>query len=121
MTAAQAQAAAARLFAAWPSQWARTVDKEATNAVYCAAFQELRTVPQLDEAIATLIRTEEYLPSIARVLDEYRRLRDRHAPPALPEPELTPQERAANIERMRRLAKAVEEGVGFDRVLDDGT
>jgi hypothetical protein len=98
-----AEVAVAKLMAAYPREWF----DEATVAVYVDAVEKLRSPEAIADAVNALIRSEPKLPSIALLCEEYRRNADRYAPKALPEPELTDEDRAENVRRIRELATSI--------------
>lgn len=95
--------AVARLRAAFP---AARFD-EANVLAYAEELAALASPAALADAVRALIRTEDRLPSIAKIREEYRRYVDRYAPPALGEPDLTPAEVALNAKRARELAARI--------------
>ena len=119
MNESEAQELAAMLFAAFPRDWQYVDNKGATNAVYVQQFQQLRNPDALSAAISSLAATETRLPTIAAVRDEYRRLRDRYEPAALPEPELTEEQVRANLHRVKTLVALVEGDITLDEALKE--
>lgn len=101
MTEAQATILAATLAAAFPRDWAFV--GEATNAVYVEKIAKLDRFEAARDAIDELIESELRLPPIALIRETYKQAWGRYSPPALPEPEITEEEREKNLRRMVHL------------------
>ena len=91
---------------------------------YAQVFaRDLRDSDLLNEAVGTVLRehTGGFPPAPGAVVTAYREARHRRAAdtPALPEPQLTEEQRAANIERMRKLQAMVAGELDMEGVLDD--
>lgn len=114
MTKAQAQALATKVAAAFPREWA--FSGPLTNEVYVERLARLSRPAAAAAAIDALIDTETRLPTIAKIRQAYAEIFNRFDPPALEEPEPTPEERAENARRMRELAASV----GLGSVTPDG-
>lgn len=102
MTIADAEALTAKLFAAFPFP-----QQDLTAAVY---VEQIAMLPSRDfalEAVDDLIQTAERLPPIAAVRDAYVAVRARTPQAGLPMPELSAEETAANVRRMRALASTI--------------
>lgn len=103
MTESDCATLVGKLFAAFP----QAKGTDATLVVYIEALKPLPRVGALRDAIDSLIRTERFIPSIAALREEYRRFADRHAPPGLPEPEISDEQRRENLRKIRELAEQV--------------
>ncbi len=101
MTSKQAQTLMATLCAAFPQ---RRVE-EPTIRLYVSEIARLPNAEQAARAIQAMIREDEFFPTIARIRDEYRRHVVERL--ALNEPELTSEQRAANLRRLREMAEVV--------------
>lgn len=106
MKRSEAAAEIQRLFAAFPREV-----QDATLAVYIEALAKLRSPGALREAVTALIETERWLPTIAAVREEYQRHVDKHMPRALPEPDLTPEQKRENARRARELVETLRAGM----------
>ena len=107
MNDSDAKALTAKLAAAYPRDWVG----QATYEVYAEMIGELKNPVQALEAVNGLIREGNRLPPVAQVRDAYRRLADKYAAPALPEPELTEAQRQENVRMARELLDHVTRGV----------
>lgn len=103
MKQSEAALIVAKLLAAFPSSKAN----EATVRVYVDALAPFPSAECLLAAVDSLIRTARFLPTVSEVASEYRSYAPTFAPRALPEPELTPEERRENARRMRELADSI--------------
>lgn len=99
MTEPQAKALVAKLLAAYPHPRIEPL----TAKVYIEAVQKLKSYEAMLEAVDRLIASERMLPRVADIYEMYHSLRDKYAPPALPMPDLTEEEIAENLKRVREL------------------
>jgi hypothetical protein len=84
-------------------------------AAYRGFLLELRSDEGARAAVMSLIRTEDRLPSIARIRRAYATWQAAHgADRALPEPDLTPEQRRENLTWIRRLAERITRPVSQD-------
>ena len=102
MTEGEARALTGKLFAAFPQ---RDLDP-VTVEVYVEALQRLNYNRAL-EAVNDLIGQNRFVPLVAEIHDAYNALRDRYAQKQLPMPEMTEEEREANVARMREYAASI--------------
>lgn len=106
MTKAEAIDLLGVLAAAYPRQEL----SNATTALYVDRLQRERYEPARD-AIESLVDSSRWFPAISEIRDEIARYRDRYAPKALEEPELTEEERQENLRRIRDLASRIGRSV----------
>jgi hypothetical protein len=101
MQDSEASDLAAFLFASYPSF--RDSD-ELTVAVYAKMIAKLPDQGLALTAIEELIAYEEFMPSIAKINQQYRAVFNRQPPrPALPEAEPTEEERRANLKMAKEM------------------
>lgn len=107
MTEPQAKALVAKLLAAFPHPRVEPL----TAKVYIEQIARLGRYEAGLDAVNTLIRDARMLPRVSEIVDEYMRVRDRYAPPALPEPAMSVEQMEENKRQARlmvaRLAKQV--------------
>lgn len=96
---------AARLVAAISAAHPRTKVPDETVAVYAKLLEDI-PYPVGEEAVTTVLREVAFWPSVAEIRDECRRIqqRIRDQRPGLPQPDVSPQQRAENLERIKELA-----------------
>lgn len=112
MTVAEAQMLVAQVAAAFPREWSYA--GEATNEIYVERLRRLPRFEAARDAVESLIDTEARLPTISKIREEYLRYVDRYLPRGLPEPEISPEERRLNRERLAALAAAIGTGISAD-------
>jgi hypothetical protein len=115
MTHAEAVQVVTRLFAAFPDRH-RPPD---TKAIYVEHVEKLNDHQTALAVVASLESSASWLPTIATVEESYREYRRAHPLPALPEPELTPQERSENVRKMHVLLDQIEGHVDMDEALKE--
>lgn len=99
---------AARLVAAISAAHPRQKVPDETVAVYAKLLEDI-PYPTGEQAVTNVLKTQAFWPSVAEIRDECSRLAElkRTSVPALPEPDVTPEQRAVNITRARELAAAL--------------
>lgn len=112
MTEAEATALCSKLLAAWPHT--RGVN-ELTIDVYVEHLAPLR-FDCASESVNDLICEERYFPSVSVVLDTYRRNAQRSdfQAPALPEPDVSEEQKAENIRQAREMVARLTRGMSSD-------
>ena len=111
MTEAAATALAGILIASYPRE---RLDP-ANVAAYKAFLGELRSEEGAREAVMALIRTEDRLPSIARIRRAYATWQATHpVENALPEPEISEEDRRENLNWIRNLTARIGRPVSQD-------
>jgi adenine-specific DNA methylase len=102
MNGSEALAQIARLQAAYPKP-----QPDSTLAFYAEELTKLDSPAVLAAAVQKVIETERLWPSIATLRAAYFQERKlaQHQRPALPEPELTREQRDENLRRLRELAR----------------
>lgn len=91
----------------------------ATFDLWAEELEHKRSYPAAMDAVRALSREQDRMPPLSILLDEYQRHVDKHAPPALPEPELTPEQVKDNLRKARVLLAQVEGNISLDEALQE--
>ncbi len=110
MRTADAEFIVAKLFAAFPG-----ATQEMTAAVYVEAVTRLHDPDIALRAVNDLIDNEVRLPPVGLVREHYDR--NRVPQPALPEPDLTPEQIAENVRRRNIIVEMLASKIDLDEAL----